>query len=160
MYVLSYAPSLYQLRKKNNSFCIIYEHCTICHNKVLRGNNAGYIRQTWYPYQSYISWSDIQNVSLYFFSSDSVLHIFDIQNNYNLNCCMPCIACGTRRLQRLLTVASGYQPGRSFAPGQLRLSRPSVAEGKMVWVIMERRGHRRQCIRFPGICHTSEENPS
>ena len=48
-------------------------------------------------------------------------------------------------------------PGR--ACGQLRLSRRSVVEGKMIMEMMEWGGHRGQCTRFPGICLTTEENP-
>ena len=53
----------------------------------------------------------------------------------------------------------GSQPGRPFAPGQLRLSRCSVTEGKMKRVMTKRGGYRGQCNRFPGICFTTEENP-
>ena len=52
----------------------------------------------------------------------------------------------------------GSQPGRQFAPGQLCLSLRSVAEGKMMRVMMEWEEHRGQCSRFPGICLTTEEN--
>ena len=55
--------------------------------------------------------------------------------------------------------ARGPQPGWPFAPGQLRLSRRSVAERTMIRVKMKWGGQRRQCNRFPGIFLTSEENP-
>ena len=58
----------------------------------------------------------------------------------------------------------GSQPGRPFAPGQLRLSHRSVAEGKMMKVMMEWEGHHGQCNRFPGISlqlrKTSVRKPS
>ena len=59
-------------------------------------------------------------------------------------CCVPGRACGGSNLFR-------PKSGRPFAPDQLRLSRRSVAEGKMMRVVMEWGGYRGQCNRFPGI---------
>ena len=82
---------------------------------------------------------------------------------YLFCCCLPRRACGVQRLRQLPTIqakAPGSQPGRPFAPGQLCLSHRSVAEGKMMSVIMQQGGggHWRQCNGFPGICLTTEEN--
>ena len=65
---------------------------------------------------------------------------------YWLKCCLPGRACdGSQPVQ---AEATGSQPGRPFAPGQLRLSRRSVAEGKMMRVIMECRDTRDRVTDF------------
>ena len=55
--------------------------------------------------------------------------------------------------------ATGFQPGRQFFPDQLRLSRRSVDEGKIMTVMMEREGMLGAVHRIPAICLTTEENP-
>ena len=57
------------------------------------------------------------------------------------------------------SVVCPVETGRPFAPGRLRLSRRSVAEGKNDEADDGVRGHRVQCNRFPGIFQSTEENP-